>query len=168
MLLTPGDTIEFDPGSTQDVAGLAQVYDRLDDDDYLLAWDSSRGDANAMGNPHDRLKQIRDFFEGRRYVGDLFEDEPCRIPVLMVTPAGGKVVAKYTEEATGQRGASLKIVGSGVGAGFTTALARGLEFEATDPGQRSSILISVLVTAHLFDHDGKPEIITDVRRAASA
>jgi len=78
------------------------------------------------------------------------------------------VNATYSLERSGEGGASLKILGSGGGAGFKTVLSSSFAFDTDRADQMSSLVSDVLVTAHLFEHDGQPEIITDIRLADDA
>ena len=55
------------------------------------------------------------------YVRDLCTDVPYQVPILTVAPVPhGTVNATYSVERSGEGGASLKILGSGGGAGFKT------------------------------------------------
>jgi hypothetical protein len=168
--LGPGGRIAIEPSLTTDIEGLSQALDHLDDDDYLMAWSEARDDGvREKGDPRNRPQRIRDFFRHRRYVRDLCTDEPYQVPILTVAPVpGGTVNATYSVERSGEGGASLKILGSGGGAGFKAVLSSSFGFDADRADQMSSLVSDVLVTAHLFDHDGRPEVITDIRRADNA
>ncbi len=170
VYLGPGQRIAFDPGLTTGIAGLSQAFERIGDDDYLTLWARARDSGvTAKGDPRSRIKQIRDFFRNRTYVRDLCTDMPCQVPILTVAPVpGGTVNATYSVERSGQGGASVKILGSGGGAGFKTVLSSSFEFDADRADQMSSVVSDVLVTAHLFEHDGRPEVITDIKAADDA
>lgn len=168
--LGPGERIAIEPSLTTDIEGLSQALEHLDDDDYLVAWSDARDDGvREKGDPRNRPQRIRDFFRHRTYVRDLCTDEPHQVPILTVAPVpGGTVNATYSVERSGEGGASLKILGSGGGAGFKTVLSSSFAFDADRADQMSSLVSDVLVTVHLFEHDGRPEVITDVRLADDA
>lgn len=168
--LGPGGRIAIEPSLTTSIEGLRQAFERVDDDDYLLAWTDARDDGvTAKGDPRGRIKRIRDFFRDRTYVRDLCTDEPYQVPILTVAPVPhGTVNATYSVERSGEGGASLKILGSGGGAGFKTIMSSSFEFDADRAGQMSSVVSDVLITAHLFEHKGRHEVITDIRLADDA
>jgi hypothetical protein len=168
--LGPGARIAIDPSLTTNIEGLHQAYDHRDDDDYLVAWSDARDDGvREKGDPRNRLQRIRDYFRGRKYVRDLCTEEPYQIPILTVAPVpGGTVNATYSVERSGEGGASLKILGSGGGAGFKTVLSSSFSFDTHRATQMSSIVSDVLVTAHLFEHAGRYEVITDIKLADDA
>lgn len=163
--LSPGERIAIEPSLTTSIEGLSQAFERIDDDDYLVAWTDARDDGvTAKGDPRGRIKRIRDFFRDRTYVRDLCTDVPYQVPILTVAPVPhGTVNATYSVERSGEGGASLKILGSGGGAGFKTVLSSSFEFDADRAGQMSSLVSNVLITAHLFEYKGRSEVITDIR-----
>lgn len=168
--LGPGERIAIEPDLTTGIEGLSQAFEHLEDDDYLVAWSDARDEGvREKGDPRGRPRRIRDFFRHRRYVRDLCSDEPYQVPILTVAPVpGGTVNATYSVERSGESGASLKILGSGGGAGFKTVLSSSFAFDANRADQMSSLVSDVLVTIHLFEHDGRPELITDIRLADDA
>ena len=168
--LGPGERIEIDPSLTTDIEGLSQAFEHLTDDGYLAEWSDARDEGvREKGDSRGRARRIRDFFRNWRYVRDLCTDEPYQLPILTVAPVpGGTVNARYSVERSGEGGASLKIFGSGGGAGFKTVLGSSFAFDTDRADQMSSLARNVLVTVHLFEHNGQPEIITDVRRADNA
>jgi hypothetical protein len=168
--LGPGERIAIEPNLTTSIEGLSQAFERIDDDDYLVAWTDARDDGvTAKGDPRGRIKRMRDFFRDRMYVRDLCTNEPYQVPILTVAPVPhGTVNATYSVERSGEGGASLKILGSGGGAGFKTVLSSSFEFDADRADQMSSLVSDVLITAHLFKHKGRSEVITDIRLADDA
>lgn len=170
VYLGPGDRIAIEPGLTTSIEGLSQAFERIDDDDYLVAWTDARDDGTTpKGDPRGGIKRMRDFFQHRTYVRDLCTDVPYQVPILTVAPVPhGTVNATYSVERSGQRGASLKILGSGGGAGFKTVLGSSFEFDTDRADQMSSVVSDVLVTAHLFEYRGRPEVVTDIRLADDA
>jgi hypothetical protein len=168
--LGPGERIAIEPGLTTSIEGLGQAFERIDDDDYLAAWTDARDDGvTAKGDPRGRIKQIRDFFRHRTYVRDLCTDVPYQVPILTVAPVPhGTVNATYSVQRSGKEGASLKILGSGGGAGFKTVLDVSFGFDSDRADQISSVVSDVLITAHLFEYKGQAEVITDIRLANRA
>jgi hypothetical protein len=168
--LSPGERIAIDPSLITSIEGLSQAFERIHDDDYLAAWTDARDDGvTAKGDPRSRIKRIRDFFRDRTYVRDLCTDVPYQVPILTVAPVPhGTVNATYSVERSGEGGASLKILGSGGGAGFKTVLSSSFEFDADRADQMSSLVSDVLITAHLFEYKGRSEVITDIRLADDA
>jgi hypothetical protein len=168
--LSPGERIAIEPSLTTSIEGLSQAFERIDDDKYLAAWTDARDDGvTAKGDPRGRIKRIRDFFRDRTYVRDLCTDVPYQVPILTVAPVPhGTVNATYSVERSGEGGASLKILGSGGGAGFKTVLSSSFEFDADRADQMSSLVSDVLITAHLFEYKGRSEVITDLRLADDA
>jgi hypothetical protein len=168
--LGPGERIALEPSLTTSIEGLSQAFERIDDDDYLVAWTDARDDGvAAKGDPRGRIRRMRDFFRDRTYVRDLCTNEPYQVPILTVAPVPhGTVNATYSVERSGEGGASLKILGSGGGAGFKTVLSSSFEFDADRADQMSSLVSDVLITAHLFKYKSRSEVITDIRLADDA
>jgi hypothetical protein len=163
--LSAGERIPIEPGLTTEIEGVAQAFEHLDDEQYLSVWDEARNaDVNVKGDPRGRIKRIRDFFRNRSYVRDLCTEESYQLPIFSVAPVpGGSVTANYSVERSGDGGASIRVLGSGGGAGFKTVLGSSFEFNVDRADLMSSIVRDVVVTAHLFDHDGESEIVTDIR-----
>jgi hypothetical protein len=169
-MLSDGERVDFGPDATSPIEGVRQAYDNLDNPEILSAWSIDRAQTfTAKGDPRSTAQRIGDFFKNRKYVKDLFQDRPAQIPIFHVSAVkGASAVGTYTLNQTDKKAASLKILGSGGGAGFTTSLTRSIGFKAPDPQHMRSLVCNVLVNATLFDHSGRNEVVTDIRPADDA
>jgi hypothetical protein len=162
-------SIGFDSSATVVIPGIWDVYQRLGDDAYVAGWAAETGSEYvAKGVPGGALAHVRDFFRNRKFLRQLIKDQTVQIPVIVAAAVpGGTATVTYSVDRSGDGGASLKICGSGGGAGFKTKVAESLEFTA--PAEKTcSLVTEVAVNAYLFEQDGEPRVVTDIEPKSKA